>query len=81
MGSDRKQLILELSKEHGLTEAEITRVVSSQFRLVAETIAAGKYEDIRLPGLGVFKTNPKRVKFLLKEKEERDAKRRLADGD
>ena len=77
MVSERRSLILEIAKEHGLSEAEVTRVVSSQFRLLAETISRGKNENVRLPGLGVFRTNPKRIAYLKKEK---DAKRRLTEG-
>ena len=64
MPKTQKELISNLSEKYGLEEREIERITHSQFKLVARTMAAGKFESVRLPLLGVFQVNPKRVEHV-----------------
>lgn len=64
MPKTQKELISDLSEKYGLSEHDIKRIVFSQFKLVARTMSEGNFESVRLPLLGVFKVNPKRVEHV-----------------
>ena len=64
MPKGKKELIQLIATEYGLPLQEVEKIVSSQFKLVAKTMAEGKFEAIRLPFFGVFKAKPGRIKSL-----------------
>lgn len=54
----------ELAKKHALSEKQISDVCRSVFGLVAETIASGKCQAVRVPYAGIFMCRPRRVEKL-----------------
>ena len=73
MAKGRKELIQVLATEYELPLKEVSKITSTQFRLIAETMAEGKYESVRCPYLGVFRVKPGRLK---NQKKRMDAKRK-----
>jgi len=71
----RKELIQILATEYELPLEEVRTIISVQFRLVAETMAEGKFDSVRLPYLGVFRVKPGRLKNF---KKKMNAKRKTA---
>jgi len=57
----KAELIQILATEHSLPLEEIEKMVSSQFKLVRDTMKEGKFEAVRLPFFGVFKAKPGRI--------------------
>ena len=74
MAKGRKELIQLLANKHNLPLEEVSKIISTQFRLVAETMAEGKYESVRLPYLGVFRVKPGRIKHF--KNNQKNAKRK-----
>ena len=61
---DEKTIIQKLSIKHDLPIQKIEEIVFFQFKFVAEVMRKGGFESIRLPYLGKFHVNPRRVKHL-----------------
>jgi len=61
---DEKTIIQRLSIKYNLPIQKIEEIVYYQFKYVAEVMKAGKFEHIRLPYLGKFHVNPRRLKHL-----------------
>ena len=60
-----KQLIHRLGLEFGLTDAEITEIISSQFKFLRDVIAEGdksktNYKNFRLTNIGMFHVSERR---------------------
>mgnify|MGYP003122343424 FL=1 len=53
-----------MSTTHNLPIQKIEEIVYSQFKYVSEVIRKGDFDSIRLPYLGKFTANPKRIKYL-----------------
>jgi nucleoid DNA-binding protein len=69
---NKEQLIQKLAEKYALPHKEVEKIVSSQSKLVRKTMAAGKFEAIRLPFLGRFWAKPARIKNI------QDAKRKTS---
>jgi len=60
----KQEIYKEISKETGASMNEIERCVEMQFEFIEKTIKKGEFDTIRLPYLGKFTVNPKRVQNL-----------------
>lgn len=60
----KQQIYREIAKETGATINEIEQCVETQFAFIEQTIKKGEFDTIRLPYLGKFTVNPKRVQNL-----------------
>ncbi len=50
--------------KHNLPIQKIEEIVFFQFKFVTEIMRKGEFESVRLPYLGKFHVNPRRVKHL-----------------
>lgn len=80
MVKDKDALITALATEYGLSLSEIRKITGSQFKLVADTMQEGKWEAVRLPYLGVFKSLPGRRSALKKFKRMKGDAERKSTG-
>lgn len=74
MVRNKKDLILFLSDKYKLTTKEVEKIVTHQFKFVANIMTEGKFETVRLPYFGKFSVNKNRVKFINKLKNETSEK-------
>jgi len=58
------QLSREIAQELGATHSEVYNIVESQFTYVKKVMEHGAFETVRLPYLGKFTVNAKRVQLL-----------------
>lgn len=56
-----------LATKYNLPIAKIEEAVQYQFKYVTKVMKKGKFESIRLPYLGKFHVNPRRLKHLNNE--------------
>ena len=54
----KTEIIQLLATKYNLPLREISKIVDSQFSVLAATMASQKYESVRLPLFGVFKVRP-----------------------
>jgi len=59
-----KIAIQKLASEHNLPLQKVEEAVYFQFKYVADVIKKGKFESIRLPFLGKFHVNERRLTYL-----------------
>ena len=68
MGGKRNELkheiYKEIAEETGATIKEIEQCIDTQFRFVESIMKKGEFDTIRLPYLGKFTVNPKRVQKI-----------------
>jgi nucleoid DNA-binding protein len=57
----KTEIIQLLATKYNLPLREITKIVDSQFAVVALTMKAKEYESVRLPMFGVFKVRPESI--------------------
>ena len=74
MVRNKKDLILFLADKYDLTFKEVEKIVTHQFKFVANIMTKGKFETVRLPYFGKFSVNKKRVDFINKLKNETSKK-------
>lgn len=63
-----KKIIDKLAEKYKLPKPIIEKIISSQFKFVADTMASGEMTPVRLPYLGVFAVKPNRLKKLNEKK-------------
>lgn len=75
----KHEIYKEIAAETGCSINEIEKVAEAQFSFIKKIIERGEFDTIRLPYLGKFGVNPKRVQNL----NNRDAviQRRKLSGD
>jgi hypothetical protein len=54
----------EIARELGAKLSEVHAIVESQFTYVKKVMSHGAFQTVRLPYLGKFTVNPKRVQLL-----------------
>lgn len=59
-----KVIIQKLASEYNLPLQKVEEAVYFQFKYVSDVMRAGKFESIRLPFLGKFHVNPRRLRYL-----------------
>ena len=59
-----KIAIQKLASKHGLPLQKVEEAVYFQFKYVADVIRTGKFESVRLPFLGKFHVNERRLTYL-----------------
>ena len=57
-------MIQQLASEHNLPLQKVEEAVYFQFKYVADVIRTGGFESVRLPFLGKFPVNERRLRYL-----------------
>lgn len=66
---DRRKLIQQVADELDLYMYEVEDAVKAQFDFLAETMAAGNFDAVRLPKLGLFHVRKGRIEHLNRHKQ------------
>lgn len=66
MVRNKQEIIYFLANKYNFTIKEVERIVTYQFKFVADIMAKGKFETIRLPYFGKFSVNNNRIKYINK---------------
>jgi nucleoid DNA-binding protein len=69
MGKTKEEIIYFLSSKYDLPVGTIKQIVNSQFKSVSLIIKQGHFDTIKLPYLGKFTVNKKRVEHINKLKD------------
>lgn len=64
MKRNKDEIIHFLAYKYDLTVKQVERIVTYQFKFVADIMSKGKFESIRLPYFGRFSVNKNRVKYI-----------------
>ena len=59
-----KIVIQQLASEHNLPLQKVEEAVYFQLKYVADVIRTGGFESVRLPFLGKFHVNERRLRYL-----------------
>lgn len=70
MTKNKKLIIYYLANKYNLSLSKVERIVGHQFKYLEKVMKEGKLEAVRLPYFGKFSVNPKRVKYLNKNKKD-----------
>lgn len=62
----KEKIIRQVAADMNLAYEEVERIVESQFQFVADTMAEGNFEAVRLPLFGLFHAKEERIKYLKK---------------
>tara|TARA_R110000737_G_scaffold245467_1_gene256090 strand:+ start:1413 stop:1646 length:234 start_codon:yes stop_codon:yes gene_type:complete len=68
---NKNDIVHFLAARYDLTVKQVERIVTYQFKFVADIMTKGKFESIRLPYFGKFSVNSKRVKYINELKNEK----------
>jgi len=74
MARDKKEIIELLAYKYDLSEEEIEMIVDHQFKFIAKVIKEGDFNTVRIPYLGKFIVNEKRVEHINRLKKIKDNK-------
>tara|TARA_R110000823_G_scaffold203591_3_gene334649 strand:+ start:239 stop:469 length:231 start_codon:yes stop_codon:yes gene_type:complete len=74
MARDKKEIIELLAYKYDLSEEEIEMIVDHQFKFIAKVIKEGDFNTVRIPYLGKFIVNEKRVEHINRLKRIKDNK-------
>jgi nucleoid DNA-binding protein len=69
---NKKLIIYYLANKYNLSLSKVERIIGHQFKYLEKVMKEGKLEAVRLPYFGKFSVNPKRVKYLNKNKKENE---------
>jgi len=69
---NKKLIIYYLANKYNLSLSKVERIIGHQFKYLEKIMKEGKLEAVRLPYFGKFSVNPKRVKYLNKNKKENE---------
>lgn len=72
MIKNKKLIIYYLANKYNLSLSKVERIIGHQFKYLEKVMKEGKLEAVRLPYFGKFSVNPKRVKYLNKNKKENE---------
>jgi len=72
MIKNKKLIIYYLANKYNLSLSKVERIIGHQFKYLEKIMKEGKLEAVRLPYFGKFSVNPKRVKYLNKNKKENE---------
>ena len=61
---DENLIVTKLAAKYGLTKKEISTIVNSQFETVRELITSDTFKSIKLPALGKFMVNKKKLRLI-----------------
>tara|TARA_R110002012_G_scaffold1455_4_gene6157 strand:- start:263 stop:478 length:216 start_codon:yes stop_codon:yes gene_type:complete len=67
---NKKLIIYYLANKYNLSLSKVERIIGHQFKYLEKVMKEGKLEAVRLPYFGKFSVNPKRVKYLNKNKKD-----------
>jgi len=70
MTKNKKLIIYYLANKYNLSLSKVERIIGHQFKYLEKVMKEGKLEAVRLPYFGKFSVNPKRVKYLNKNKKD-----------
>ena len=70
MTKNKKLIIYYLANKYNLSLSKVERIIDHQFKYLEKVMKEGKLEAVRLPYFGKFSVNPKRVKYLNKNKKD-----------
>jgi nucleoid DNA-binding protein len=70
MTKNKKLIIYYLANKYNLSLSKVERIIGHQFKYLEKIMKEGKLEAVRLPYFGKFSVNPKRVKYLNKNKKD-----------
>mgnify|MGYP003122286834 FL=1 len=68
MSKDKKLIIYYLANKYNISLSKVERIVGHQFKYLEKIMKEGNFETVRLPYFGKFSVNPKRLKYLNKNK-------------
>jgi nucleoid DNA-binding protein len=60
-----KDLIKQVAKALGESTAMVTKTIDHYEQYIVDVIKKGEYENIRVPQLGRFEVNMKKLKYLI----------------
>mgnify|MGYP003647704259 FL=1 len=69
---NKKLIIYYLANKYNLSLSKVEKIIGHQFKYLEKIMKEGKLEAVRLPYFGKFSVNPKRVKYLNKNKKENE---------
>ena len=69
MARTKKEIIYFLSNKYDLPVGTVHQIVNSQFKIVSLIMKQGNFDTIKLPYLGKFLVNEKRVEHINKLKD------------
>lgn len=67
---NKKLIIYYLANKYNLSLSKVEKIIGHQFKYLEKIMKEGKLEAVRLPYFGKFSVNPKRVKYLNKNKKD-----------
>lgn len=68
MSRNKKLIIYYLANKYNISLSKVERIVGHQFKYLEKIMKEGNFETVRLPYFGKFSVNPKRLKYLNKNK-------------
>ena len=69
---NKKLIIYYLANKYNLSLSKVEKIIGHQFKYLEKIMKEGKLEAVRLPYFGKFSVNPKRIKYLNKNKKENE---------
>tara|TARA_R110000751_G_scaffold194258_5_gene299696 strand:+ start:2918 stop:3133 length:216 start_codon:yes stop_codon:yes gene_type:complete len=67
---NKKLIIYYLANKYNLSLSKVEKIIGHQFKYLEKIMKEGKLEAVRLPYFGKFSVNPKRIKYLNKNKKD-----------
>jgi len=69
MARNKKEIIYFLSNKYDISLSQVEKIIDSQFKFTSIIMREGKFSTVRLPYLGKFTVNKKRVEHINKLKD------------
>ena len=69
MARNKKEIVYFLANKYNIPLSQVEKIIDSQFKFVSIIMREGKFNTVRLPYLGKFTVNKKRVEYINKLKD------------